>query len=126
MCMGDWRFGRFVRTVVTNWTISTSTNLALPANPQRVGLSCNLTASNMAALTWALISVGVNPLAVIPLNDARFHITLLTHGDLVSKAFSVAQGQNATTGAWVEYIVAESMLTEALESLKRQYPGMHY
>lgn len=124
MCVGDWRLGRLVRSVHSTWIISGSGNLVLPANPQRVALSVSLTTAHASALTWANLAVGSTPLTVIPLNDSHFHITLLTHGDLVTKSFTISQGSNASTGSWVEYLLPEGMLTEALETFRRQYPGL--
>jgi hypothetical protein len=121
MCIGDWRLGRLIKTVLTPWDLTASINLSIPASRQRVGLIVSGSSIFSAASTYFILNC--NGVAFLNMTQQShiFRATLADDGDLPMQAWSLTFGSFAGTGMWSEMFLPEEILTQALEGYMRQY-----
>lgn len=120
----DWRIGRLIRSVPQTITVPANSEIDIAANTSRVGI----TFCPVSALTDIFMTVDpVDPSLGLGYDLGQvqpYHLTLATHGDLPTRKFRLF---NTTAGdiavVFIEYIAPESLLTLALELLRREYPG---
>lgn len=124
MCVGDWRFGRLIRSQQTAFDTAAGTGLVYPANNNRVGIF--IAAQNPAASVVASVVVTVDGkffcLMTAGSNIGLF--TLETVGDLVTKRWVISQATVAATGGTTEWFLPEEVLQAGIEEFKRDYPGL--
>lgn len=126
MCVSDWRLGSLVRSVIRTFSVTSAQTFTIAANQERVGLTIAAFASS--AIGSPLISIDGLSGLIIGGSTYTFplHITMQTHGDLPTHAFS-GTGSNAVTpatGVIIEYFLPRSVIGAMLEEFKRQYPGV--
>lgn len=119
----DWKLGRYI---VPNTRILQGTAVTLPANRQRVGVSI-----------WGFDDggqFGIRPQGtaftfianVANINGNPYHMTLATHGRMVSESmvFQTITG-NGFNCLVTEYLMPEWMLAMADKELAASYPAMN-
>lgn len=122
MCLQDWRIGRFITTKSTYFSTPSTGDVLASASRQRVGITFfgyGLISSG------AIVGVGYDGILDMfaPSYDGPiFHFNLPTHGSLPCKEFLAGSNAFGADISITEYFLPESMLTEALEHFKREYP----
>lgn len=121
MCIGDWRLGRLIRSQVFAWDTNILNPQPIPANNARIGLTiCGTTMSATITAGHAIRFEGIKTFYLNP-NNAFVHLTLETHGDLVTKACDIIATTTTASGSWIEYWMPEKYLAAALEMFNSQY-----
>lgn len=122
MCLGDWRLGRMVRAVGRTAVTNAGTGLlTIPGNPQRVALSLGGTAAGDNIFLQQIGSDVINQTLVVNGTVPLWHISLLTHGDLPTKALTIFQsGVAGSNVSWIEYYMDENVLAKAQDWLIKE------
>lgn len=119
MCVGDWRIGRFLRSVSTVLTHG-QVSIAIPQNRQRVGLFIWPGAS--ADVLFVLTQLGGNTVSFASVNiNAPLALTLKEHGHLVTKAYTVSTLTASTDTVWTEVIATEEILALGEQHFNTEY-----
>lgn len=131
MCFMDWRIGRLVRAQITQLESQAGFPIVLKRDMTRVGL----TVSNVYAPAAVGEQLGIIEVTPQPTDGSGagqglivasnpLHLTMATHGDLTTWAFSITNIGNVDGGGLViEYIAPEWLLALGIEELKRASPS---
>lgn len=143
MCIGDWRLGRLIKTIITPFDTTAGLNCIILPSRQRVGLTIMGGSGVELALTFSE-GGGPLPAAVAGLGNldenfpigllidgvdgayltafsGYFHITMATHGELPTKRFVLNTEIQPARGLHIQYTMPEEYLAAALESFKQEY-----
>lgn len=125
MCVGDWRLGRLVRSVVSNQSISAGVNAVLAANRQRVGVLVSMGGSATIAATMTT-RIQVDGLDVCFLGSGQLSrlFTVQESGDLPTKQFTIVRGNIDFTACFVEFFLPEEVLSAGIEQFRSQFTSL--
>jgi len=123
MCVGDWRFGRLIRCRGYHALTGAGGSFSLNSNMQRVGIT--IVAKQLADIVSVSVTTSNGTFSFPDLTaDLRIlHFTLLTHGELPTYRFNVADGGAGSICELFEYTCEEAVLQQAYELLRQDYPG---
>jgi hypothetical protein len=121
MCIEDWRLGRQIRSQLTSKALTVGQTLSVPISMQRVAITLASDPSSAVFNEQCSVTIGGLFFCVLQVSQSLIHMTLLEHGDLVTKQFTVTCGANPRSIVIVEYFLPESVLSDPLESQQRPY-----
>lgn len=119
MCVGDWRLGRLMRSQTTVQTPGIAGNATLPRNPQRVGLMIGVQSTLAIAAQQPVVSVAGVVVLWMRAGENHAMFTMLEHGDLTTRDWSVLTPAAATPISFTEFFLPEEVIAAALEEFKR-------
>lgn len=121
MCVGDWRLGRLIRTQFTRVSLAGFALTNIQANPQRVGIFIGDVTTTAAASTPSALDFGGTTMFSFCGESGPLLITMATHGDLSTRAFSVRAGSIGLACTFAEFILPEEVIAQALEDVMGNY-----
>ena len=120
MCIGDWRFGRLIRSQATGFSLTVGQVFTVPADPNRVGIDIFLSLQGVPA-TGFISMDGVELFAEGGFGSDFLHFDLTTHGDAPTRTWSVTRVTNTLVGAVIEYFAPADYLAAGLQEFETQY-----
>lgn len=128
MCMTDWRIGRLVRSVTTQFSLPQLTQANVVQNMQRIGWDL----SPNSPMTFQVDSLGPSiGLARVVVNgkntflitqtSLEISVRLTTHGDLPTKPFVISNFDADNAFNLTEYFMPEEYLEAGLNSFNSEY-----
>jgi hypothetical protein len=125
MCINDWRIGRFIRTVITTKILAVGTSFTFNANRQRVGFTVGADLNIVVtAAEIGLLSIDGNQFCEFDESTGPLHFSILTHGDLPTKKFTVRAVGTGVTFGIIEYFLSEEILQAGYDEFRRSLPNM--
>lgn len=121
MCFGDWRAGRLIRCKFSQVDTSVVATTVFTANMQRVGITFWPSVANASLTAGILIIIDGIAQCVLFTNGPPIHLTLATHGDLPTHAFTLQRQAVNALCAVIEYIAPETMIQAAIDEFSREY-----
>lgn len=122
MCVGDWRIGTHIRSVITKFTV-TSGSRDFPANQNRVGLMVFLNSvTGTGPIQFKVDDVTVGSI-LQGLGGPPFYVNLKDHGDLSTRKFTFYNTAGTMDVSIIEFIAPTGLIASGLKEFLRSYPG---
>jgi hypothetical protein len=121
MCVGDYRLGRLIRSVVRSVNTSATASTTILASPQRVGIIFGI--SENAFINTRSVGITVDGFDGFHIsgNHPYLAFNMLEHGDLPTRKFVVSSLGSTAIFICVEQFLPEEALNIPLEDILRSY-----
>lgn len=119
MCIGDWRLGAVIRSVVSEKLTLATTSTIILANNTRVGITIGLAIPGATTASYGTVKPEGLQLVLLNSSHPFVHFTLATHGDLSFRSFTLTAANINCQFGIVEYFMPEEYLRVGIEEFKR-------
>lgn len=122
MCVGDWRIGTHIRSVITKFTV-TAGSRDFPANQNRVGFMAvinSVTGTGPIQIKVDDVTIGS---ILQGIGSPLFYVNLKDHGDLPTRKFTFFNTAGTMDVGVIEFIAPTGLIASGLKEFLRSYPG---
>jgi len=120
MCIGDWRLGRLIRRKITTANLTTGLSISIPEDRQRVGVIAGIGSQQALLTSYARVLVDGTVILFLGNGVSSATFTLVTHGELPTRPFSIVSVGATTIASFVEFFMPEEYLSAGLEEYIRE------
>lgn len=120
MCISDYRIGKRIRAVPSNWDNNAGIGGLYPARPDRIAITFLPRPAIGTATFFATIAIDDIAVAILQAQGPGLHFSVLTHGDLPTHKFQLGVGVTLATAGIIEYFLPNDVLNANIEEFYRE------